>query len=185
MIRSEGHDAVLPKPELSKRVGKTSHLGVHPANARIIQSDDIFTVLLQSGCPNVSPVPVRIQISRPRCIERTSHEIERFLLRIIRRVRIHQMQPQEKWLARNTAQPVASMVNDDIRRRKTPQLVERRYPWRSQSLAVLKIHFVIKRTHGTKRVGRPGETPVQSAREGRFRSQSPLRQERLRYPENP
>ena len=173
MICSEGHDAVLPKPELSKRVGKASHLRVHPANARVIKSDDIFTVLLQSGRPNVSPVPVRIQISRPRCIERTSHEIERFLLRIIRRVRIHQMQPQEKWLARNTAQPVASMVNDDIRRRKTPQLVERRY-----RLAI-PVAGSIENTlrHKTNPRDQARGTPRRDAgsigsRSGRFRSQS-------------
>ena len=102
-------------------------------------------------------------------------------------MRIHEMQPQKKWLARDAGQPVSRMVNNHIGCRKTPQLVERRRRRGRQPLAVLKVQFVIQRADRAQGMGNLCQTPVPSAQRRsdprRVRDFSQGR--RPRNPENP
>ena len=55
------------------------------------------------------------------------------------------MQPQEKRTIADRSQPCLRLIYDDICRRKPPQSIQRVWRRRSETLAILKIQFVISR----------------------------------------
>src|SRR5229473_2130014 len=121
VVGCQRHNAVLPQSQLSQRPHQTGYLCIHPANPSVVESDYFCAMPVQALRSQIATVPVRIQISRPYSIERAlSHQFERFLPRIVWRMRIHHVQPQEKWLTGDARQPVAGMVNDHVGGRKAP-----------------------------------------------------------------
>ncbi len=126
VIRGHGHDAVLPPAEALQRVHQAGQLRIDPPDTRIVERNHLFAVPPQPVGTKIAAVPIGIQISRPRRIERIlPHECERFLLGVVRRMRIHEVQPQKKWLTADAAQPVPGMVNHHIGGGEAAQLVER------------------------------------------------------------
>ena len=130
VIGSESHHRVFPQAQTSQRVHQTRYLRIHPANACVVESNDIFTAAFQAllskiASPQVTTVPVRIQISRPRGIERRCAPSDRALLVADSRANADPSDAAtEKMADPQALRPVAGMVNHHIGGRKTPQLVE-------------------------------------------------------------
>ena len=70
VIGGEGHDAVFPHAQASQRVHQARHLRIDPANPGVVESNDVFAVPPQPRRSQVATVPVRIQVARPRGIQR-------------------------------------------------------------------------------------------------------------------
>ena len=94
VVRRHRRDTVLPQTQPSQRAHKAGYLRIDPANTGVVESNNILAMPPQPRRCQIPTVPVRVQVSRPRGIERgLSHQFERFLPGIVRRVRVHKMQP--------------------------------------------------------------------------------------------
>src|ERR1017187_2605585 len=117
----------IPPLTLLESTPQTGHLLVHPVDAGVIKRKNLSPVLLQPLGSNITPVPERI---KKACTTgshgRYAQGRQRFLGRVVRVMRVHQVQPQKERLLSKTAQPGARLVHDHVRRGITAKYIDRK-----------------------------------------------------------
>src|SRR5579872_1668934 len=120
VIGCQCKNTVVPAILVAQGFNQAPHLGVYPSNSRVIESNDLVAPAAKTPWSEVRPVPIRIQIARLiRPDWRFPQSSKRLLLRVIRRMRIHQMQPKEKWRVTDRVDPVQCFIDYRVGSRKT------------------------------------------------------------------
>ena len=151
VIRSEGECAAVPAIGLVEMVDQARQLNIDPANAGVVEIDDCVSMIRETRLIQVGAVPVGIHIAGASCGQLSfPHGFERGLLRVVGRVRVHEVEPQEERGVANGTEPVKALINEDVGGGEAAQLVERSGRCAGPALAVLEVEFVVKRAHRTE-----------------------------------
>jgi hypothetical protein len=115
VICGDGKRALVPSIQIHQPLREAANLGIGPADTGVVEPYDLVSLAAQTLWPNIAARPKGIQISclLPRD-PAMADRLERLRFRIVRSVRIHQMQPQKKWTVRMLVQPCKRVVYDDI-----------------------------------------------------------------------
>src|SRR5215469_7237322 len=106
-------DRFTPAVPLLQTVDQTRQLLVDPAHSGIKKSNDLFPVAIEPASINIKPVPERIQIqsSLRRNGRRHTQGRKRIQWRVVRMMRIHQVDPQEEGLILQSLDPFDGLAN--------------------------------------------------------------------------
>src|SRR5260221_539674 len=94
---------------------------------------------------------------------------QRFRRRIVRRMGVHEMQPQEKWLLSERAHPFPGPINQNLSSRRGPQCPPAIARWRSFSLLIFEVEIVIEPSERADPVCQVRDEPVDPGTDVRYR----------------
>src|SRR5579859_19010 len=144
VIRGERENAVIPESHLPKCANHALDLMIHPANAAIVQAHDLVAIPAEAYDRKTPSIPIRVQVaSAGRRNGIIPNKALRLLLRVVRTVRIHEVQPQEKWLPLGVAEPSARLVSNQVCRGIAAKRIHR-IRHRGDTLTIPKIDFLIE-----------------------------------------
>ena len=143
VIGSQCERTPVPEIHIDKIFGESSDLLVGPTYTSVVEPDDLLAFLCQPPWGQVFTVPIGVQIARlRRSSSSVLHEFQRFRRRKVRRVRIHQVQPEEERPSCIVLYPGAGVINDYLGRWKFAQCIQR-LRTAARILAILEIQFVV------------------------------------------
>src|SRR5579862_8400184 len=99
VIRRKSEDTIVPPVRRSQRTNQPLDLLIHPTDSGIVESENFTAMALKFTRLKIGTIPKGIQVTRPPRSERSLRQHgQGCVFGIVRRVRIHQVQPQEKRL---------------------------------------------------------------------------------------
>ncbi len=118
VVGGERKDAVVPTLGVAQSRDQVFHLLIDPSDARVVKGYHFITMPVRGAWARDRNDSTMNSGTAPGAakIPRIPHKVKRFRLRIIRGVRIHQMEPEKEGRRSNICEPRASVLDHNVGR---------------------------------------------------------------------
>src|SRR5208282_2906735 len=153
MVGGESECAIVPKMRSLQMRYEPRDLAIHGANAGIVQLDNFVLLLLQACRRQIGAVPELIQITslERRCVP-PGKFAESSRGGVVRRMGIHEMEPQKEGTLRRQREPGNGAINNNLCGWKSSQGIDAVDRGHGDANAILKVEIVVKasQTNGVR-----------------------------------